>query len=337
MMKAYSSAPTRIDLAGGTLDIYPLYIFEGGGLTVNIAISLNSLVEVAPRKDSKIVIFSRDLNKKVNFKSIDAVNYAGPLGLIAKAVKFYWKNHKGLDIITKNNVPKGSGLGASSSLLMALSGALNALAGENVKPNDLIDWGANLEAEILGIPTGKQDYFAAVYGGINIINFDERGSVRQKVQVDEKFRKTLERHLILSYTGISHFSGTHNWEMMKRYIDKDKVTVKCLKRIKDTAYSMKDAILEKDIGKITDALAQEWENRKRLARGVTNYKIDKLISEAKLAGACASKVCGAGGGGCIVTITPPENREKVIQSLKKCGAMPIEFFLDFKGMQVEIL
>ena len=334
-MKIHSSSSTRIDLAGGTLDIYPLYIFENGGLTINIAISLRSRVEVASRNDNKIVISSKDLNKKMTFKSINDLKTNGPLSLISRIIKFYWNKRSGLDIRTENTVPKGSGLGASSSLLISLSSAISSLSGEKYQPEKLIDWGANIEAQELGIPTGKQDYYPAVYGGINILHFNEKGISREDFKLDDKFKTELEKHLILTYTGISHFSGTNNWAMMKKYIDKDKQTVRSLKKIKETAFRMRQSIINHDLKGMAESLNEEWENRKKLAKGVTNSKIDKLIKDAADNGAFASKICGAGGGGCLVTIAPPEKRDCVIKSLIKNNAEILYFYIDPHGNEIK--
>lgn len=335
-MKVKASAPTRIDLAGGTLDIYPLYIFLGGGTTVNLAISLRSHVEIEERYDKKILIYSEDLNEKAEAESIDALQTSGALDLIARAVKFY-KPEAGLSVKTKNLAPRGSGLGASSSLLMALSAALNAITNAGADYDDIINWGANIEAQNLKIPTGKQDYYAAVYGGLNAIQFHEKGIDLIKIYQAVKDMKFLGDHLILSFTGISHFSGTNNWNMMKRFIDGEPQTVRNLYRIKETSVKMEEALLSRDLEKIASALNEEWKNRKDLADGVSTPEIERMMSSARKAGAKASKICGAGGGGCMVTIADPLKRDSVCAALKEAGAGILDFCPDNEGIQLESL
>ncbi|MEQ8189559.1 MAG: GHMP kinase, partial [Candidatus Eremiobacterota bacterium] len=167
-----SFAPVRIDLAGGTLDIYPLYIFEDTGITVNIAINLMSHVQIIP--GGKTFRFhSKDMNLKAETDNLNSL-FDGNFDLIARAVKFYCPESP-MEVITQNPIPKGSGLGASSSLLMALSGALNKISETCYNKTQIIDIGANIEAKSIKIPTGKQDYYAAIYGGVNAIWFKYDG------------------------------------------------------------------------------------------------------------------------------------------------------------------
>jgi len=325
-------APTRIDLAGGTLDIFPLYIFEGGGLTVNCAITLFSRVELSPGEN--ITITARDLGVSVSAPSAEELKPEGVLELLMRAVRFA-RPSGGLTIVTENNVPKGSGLGASSSLLVTLLWALLGEKRAATDPHTFIDWCANIEAQSLGIPTGKQDYYAAFFGGLSAIHFDERGITREAITPSESFMSTLGRSLILSYTGISHFSGATNWDMMKGYIDNTGSTRDNMKRIKETAYAMRESLIAEDLAALARALSEEWENRKTLAEGVTNDTIEKMVAAARDKGALASKICGAGAGGCMITIAPPEKRAGVMEALESQGAVILDCAISPEGVTVE--
>ncbi|MEQ8223589.1 MAG: GHMP kinase [Candidatus Eremiobacterota bacterium] len=324
-----SFAPVRIDLAGGTLDIYPLYIFEDSGITVNIAINLMSHVQIIPGGNT-FRFHSKDMNLKAETDNLNSL-FDGNFDLIARAVKFYCPESP-MEIITHNPIPKGSGLGASSSLLMALSGALNRLSGKGYDKTQIIDIGANIEAKSIKIPTGKQDYYAAVYGGVNAIWFKYDGVEVEKLLKEEKDIKELEKRIILTYTGESRFSGTNNWEMMKRYIDGKAVGP--MKNIKKTAEKMRLSIINKDFSSLSYILAEEWENRKNLAEGVTTEKIEFLMEKAGEAGAMASKICGAGGGGCMLSLVEPEKKEHVVSALEEGGAKVMEFSIDNEGIRV---
>jgi D-glycero-alpha-D-manno-heptose-7-phosphate kinase len=332
-MKITASAPTRIDLAGGTLDIFPLYVFEGGGVTVNCAIDLLSTIEAEEIPGSRISIRSIDLNEEVEAESVEQLLPRGTLDLMMRAVKFC-RPAEGLKITTKNNVPKGSGLGASSSLLVALMWSLQGEARKNIETDTFIDWCANVEAQSLGIPTGKQDYYAAFHGGLSAIFFDERGIRHEALKPGGDFMKILSSSLILSYTGISHFSGATNWDMMKSYIDNVGNTRVHMKNIKATAFRMREHLLDGDIRAVGAVLGEEWENRKVLAPGVTNRRIDDMVEAANSEGAYSSKICGAGGGGCLVTIAPPERRQKVIEALRSLDAEIMEFSLAGQGVAI---
>ena len=333
-VKVTATTPNRIDLAGGTLDIHPLYVFEDGGLTVNLGIDIISRAEVETRDDGRVVLHSRDLDVTETYASLADVKVGGTLDLLARAVRFYAPS-MGVTVTTKNDAPKGSGLGASSALLMALSGALARVAGDDAPVERYIDWGANLEAQNIAIPTGKQDYYGAIYGGASAIWFELRGNRRESLDDGSGFLDTLEQHLVLSFTGISHFSGTNNWAMMKRYIDRSGDTVERLHEIKRTALAMRDALRSRDMGRVAEVLHREWTQRKGLAEGVTTPEIEAMVAAAQEAGALASKICGAGGGGCMITLAPPSRRDAVVAALEGAGARHLPCRLRHEGLRVE--
>ncbi|MHB2019261.1 MAG: GHMP family kinase ATP-binding protein [Candidatus Xenobia bacterium] len=335
-MKVEARTPTRIDLAGGTLDIYPLYLFEDGGLTVNLAISLYSNVVVEKLEGTQVILESEDFEERVEAASAHELKLHDKLDLLARAVKFYAPSG-GVHVRTRNTTPRGSGLGASSSLLMALSGALARVAGQPGTPDDYIDWGANLEAQSIAIPTGKQDYYAAIYGGALAIEFDVKGGVAHRLPLSEATIRELESRAILTFTGVSHFSGTNNWNMMKRYIDHAGDTVERLRGIKQTALKMREVLTRGDVDALAGVLDEEWQNRRGLAEGVSTPDIDRMTASAREAGALASKLCGAGGGGCMVTIAGRGKEQAVRQALQASGAQILDWKLDTAGLLVQVL
>ena len=158
-----SSAPTRIDLAGGTLDIWPLHLFFGNAPTINAAIDLYATVEITPRKDKRIVLRSQDLKLEDAFSSVNTLPENHPLELLIRTVKFYAPK-SGLEISTNCQAPQGSGIGGSSALNIALHGALNKFMGKNYSKQEIIEIARNIETQIIGVPAGSQDYFPAIYG-----------------------------------------------------------------------------------------------------------------------------------------------------------------------------
>ncbi len=328
-----ANAPTRIDLAGGAMDLFPLYLFEPDGPTVNIAINLLTRVKIETRKDEEIHLHSIDLNVREEYKDIDSLNFESELGFIARIINFY-RPKVGLNVTTEIGIPKGSGLGTSSSLLISLSGALNELNKTGFTPQQIIDWGANIEAQSIKVLTGKQDYFAAIYGGINAVWSDVKGSRSEKIELPEEAMERLNESIILSFTGEPRFSGATNWALVKGYIDDIGDTRRFLKKLRDSGIRMRDCLLAQDLKKFPQLLNEEWEIRKNIAEGVTNPHIEEIIAEAKKAGALASKLCGAGGGGCMITYAEPENREKVIKSLEDKGAKYMEFKIARRGLSV---
>jgi len=327
-----ADAPSRVDLAGGTLDIWPLYLFEDGGITVNCAIEMRSWVTIEARDDDLFCIRGEDIDEERTGADLDSM-LGGPLDLPARLVRHYAPSHP-MNVTTRNDAPKGSGLGASSSLLIALSGALCTLISRELPPQRMIDIGANLEAQCIGIPTGKQDYYSAMYGGINAIRFEVEGDRVEHLEMTEDDLREIESRLVLSFTGISHFSGASNWAMMKNYIERAGVTVENISAIKKTALKMREALAAKQWDSLAGILAEEWDNRRKLAEGVSTLDVERIMMAALGAGARANKLCGAGGGGCMITYTPPESRTSVTQALEQAGARVLDFKVARKGLTV---
>ncbi|MEW6327222.1 MAG: hypothetical protein AB1487_06465 [Thermodesulfobacteriota bacterium] len=332
-MKITATAPMRVDLAGGTLDICPLYVFEGGAYTINAAIGIRSRVVLETRNDHRIIIYSQDLDMELSAPNVDKLRPEGPLDLIARAVKYY-RPAAGLTITTENNIPKGSGLGASSTLLMALSHALIHLSGQRPDKEEVIDIGANIEAQSIKVPTGKQDYYPASYGGINAIWFGIDGVRRSPIDVPGGFIQELEERTVLSFVGEPRFSGATNWNMMKAYIDNQRQTVANIRRIKQTALKMKEVLEQGRFSALARLLREEWQNRKNLASGVTNPQIDGIMATIEKEGALASKLCGAGGGGCMVTFTRKGLKARVERYLQKASILVLPFKIEKRGVIV---
>jgi D-glycero-alpha-D-manno-heptose-7-phosphate kinase len=329
-----ATTPNRIDLAGGTLDIFPLYIFEDFGLTINMAVDLTSQVWLEEIEEQKIVICSRDLDVSTEAATASELPLDGPLGFLARIVRFY-NPPSGWEISTKNNVRKGSGLGASSALLIALSGVLNHITGEKYSPMEIIDIGANLEAQSIGTMTGKQDYFPALFGGLSAIWFDVTGARREELVTDESLLEELNQRLVLTFAGEPRFSALTNWAMVRNYLDGNETTVGKMHAIKEIALEMYEALKKGDLDGFGQALRKEWENRRDLAEGVTNPTIDQMIEHAAKSGAIASKLCGAGGGGCMISFVQPGKRESVIESLQGDGAELMDYHISKRGLTIK--
>ena len=318
-MKVSASVPTRIDLAGGTLDVYPLYLFEDGGLTVNAAVNVYAHVTVEERPDARVHIRSADIGTEEAFASLAEMPTGGELDLVKRALRFY-RPRQGLNVDLRSEAPRGSGLGASSALLMALSSALNEIENLGLGKDRLIDLGANIEAQVIGIPTGKQDYFPPLFGGVCSIWFDVDGHRLERLDEGNDLIDRLNERLILTFTNISRFSGVTNWAMLKRYIEREGNTVSHLRRIKEVAIACRRSLTVGDLDEFARLLAVEWKNRKALAEGVTTPEIDDMIAAAEAACGRASKLCGAGGGGCMITYAEPKDVPAVREALVDAGA-----------------
>jgi D-glycero-alpha-D-manno-heptose-7-phosphate kinase len=325
-----ASAPTRIDLAGGTIDIWPLYLFHHGAQTLNAAISLRAHVEIVTRNDRTVEIVSEDTGQRIAADSHEELLTDRTLPLLGKLVAAFGAHR--LTLRTRAESPAGAGIAGSSALNVAACGALARWTGCTAGSEQLLETAMNVEAQVIQVPTGLQDYRPAMYGGIAALELGAHGLRRVPLDID---RRELERRIVLCYTGAPRNSGTNNWEIMKRHIDGDRHVFDCFERIRDTAAAMREALARGDWHRTASALADEWENRKRLAPGVTTPMVDDLIARAQAAGAQAAKICGAGGGGCLFALAPPERVPAVREAFAAGGARLLDFTIEPTGLNVQ--
>jgi D-glycero-alpha-D-manno-heptose-7-phosphate kinase len=238
---------------------------------------------------------------------------------------------RGLRLTTRGESPAGAGIAGSSALNIAICGALARFSGDDLDPEALMDVAKDVEAQVIRVPTGLQDYRPAMYGGIAALELQAGRPTRVALDVDPE---ELQQRLVLCYTGEPRNSGTNNWDITKRHIDGDRHIFDCFERIRDTAAAMRAALTAGDWEATARCLATEWENRKRLAPGVTTPAIDALIARATAAGAQGAKVCGAGGGGCLVCMAPPDRVPAVREALADGEARVLDFQIETTGLSV---
>ena len=328
-MRIVSSAPTRIDLAGGTIDIWPLYLFHDGATTLNAAISLRAHVEIAPRTDGAVELRSLDTDRIVRAKSWTELDGTSDLPLLALLARHY--RLENATMTTRGESPAGAGIAGSSALTIAVCGALARWTQSPSDPEHLLQVAMNVECQTIRVPTGVQDYRPALYGGIAAVELGVTGVARKAIDVDPR---ELEQRIVLAYTGAPRNSGTNNWEITKRHTDGDPNVFDCFERIRDTAVAMRAALERGDWDEVGRQIAIEWENRKRLAPGVTTPTIDDLITRAAAAGATAAKVCGAGGGGCLFCYGPPQARAAIARALAAGGARVLDYRIEMEGLRL---
>jgi D-glycero-alpha-D-manno-heptose-7-phosphate kinase len=325
-----SSAPTRIDLAGGTLDLWPLHLFFDNPPTLNAAIDLYASVELTARRDKSIVIESRDLGSKAKFRNLAALPEKHPLVLLIKLIRFY-QPKTGLHLVTDCQAPAGSGIGGSSALNIALNGALNRFTNRRYNREQMIEIARNIETQVIDVPAGTQDYYSAMYGGVQSIQPGMVKTERRHLPLD---LKDLNRRFVLCYTGQPHHSGIHNWAVYKKVIDGNAKTLKSLSRIAEVARRMENSLEQGLLNRFEHWFNEEWKARKALAPGISTAPMDRMIAAAKKKGALAAKVCGAGGGGCVAFFVSPKKREDVIQTLQNHGGNVLNFKFVSRGLRV---
>ncbi len=329
-----SSAPTRIDLAGGTTDIWPLNLFHSKARTINIAIDQRAKAKVEKTQGNAIEIRSEDQDASHRLPSIDYVDEieAGhPLELILRLLAFF-RPEGGLAINTSCMSPVGAGLGGSSALNIALCGALNSFIGGKYSREELIVIAKNVETQVLRIPAGVQDYYPAMYGGLNSVLLEITGD--SLLRHSHILAHQLESRMVLVYSGKSRNSGMNNWAVMKDFLDGNKEVQGYMRAIQEAALEMEVALKTGRYEEAAKAIEFEMENRRKLAPGISTPELDELIQFGKDNGAKAAKICGAGGGGCLMFMTSPNDKYPLIKKLRERDAKIIDFHVDSDGLSV---
>jgi D-glycero-alpha-D-manno-heptose-7-phosphate kinase len=329
-MYVESSAPTRIDLAGGTLDIWPLYLFHDRAQTLNAAISLRARCIIQPRATRGLTIVSGDTGLRIDVAHWSELRDNHELRLLGRLLHYFQAD--ALELHTRSESPLGAGIAGSSALNIAVCGALRAWSGQSRSDENLMQIAMNVEAQAIDVPTGVQDYRPALYGGISAVELGVDGIRRVPLPVATS---ELERRLVLAYTGATRNSGINNWDVMKRHIDGDPDVQQRFARIRDIAGTMRDALERGDWPEVGRQIAAEWENRKGLAPGVTTPGIDAMLAAARGAGAYGGKVCGAGGGGCLFCLSEPDRVPAIRDAIAAAGGALLDFRIESDGLRVE--
>ncbi len=316
------------------MDIWPIYLFHPGAVTVNVAVDRRAWCRVETGV-SGVRIESKDTLQKTEGKDVSEILGGGTLSLVAQILRALGVE-TGLRVTTQSKVPAGSGLGGSSALAVAVAAAVARAVGRELDNDGLWPIVRDAEARCIGVPTGVQDYHAALHGGVLALHL-EAGAVRvERLRADPA---RVEESLLLIDAGVTRFSGINNWDVFKGQIDGDPTVREALAAIGAIAVKVREALLAEQFEAVSELIAAEWEARKRLAPGVTTPDIDR-IAEAARAGGGAAKVCGAGGGGVVAVWAPPGargpgRREAVETSLKAAGFRVFPARVDLRGLEVE--
>jgi len=324
-----ATAPTRIDLAGGTLDIWPLYLFHPGAVTVNVAIDRRAWCRVETGVTG-VRIESKDTLTKAEGRDVDEVLAGGSLTLVAHILRALGIE-TGVRVVTQSRVPAGSGLGGSSALAVTIAAAAGTAFGRPLDPDGLWPVVRDAEAQAIAVPTGIQDYLAAIHGGVLGIELRPGAVAVERTGADPS---RVEECLLLVDAGATRFSGINNWDVFKGQIDGDGTVREALASIVASARRLKQAFAAGRYDEVPALLAAEWEARKRLAPGVTTPEVDRIVEAAVSAGG-AGKVCGAGGGGMVAVWAPPGRRQAATAAVMAAGFKPVPFRVDLRGLDVE--
>ena len=326
-----AQAPCRVDLAGGTTDIWPLYLFHSGALTLNFAVNILTTCRITRQKGKRIHLRSLDTKREESFADLKALQRAKRfrLPLAARLLQFF-APEGGLLLETNSESPAGAGISGSSALMIATTAALARLTGRDLSLEQIRVIAQNVEAQIIRVPTGCQDYYPALYGGVSAIHLDADGIHREAVPVAAR---EIESRFVLAYTGAPRQSGINNWEVFKAHINGDKRVFRNFESITEIAQAMHQALRKKDWNETARLLREEWKLRRTNAPGISTPLIDKLIAVAAKNGGKAAKACGAGGGGCVVFLVEEGATGRVATAIENNGVRVLPLQVTQTGLR----
>ncbi len=324
-------APLRLGLAGGGTDLSP-YSEEFGGAVLNCTIDRFAYAFIAPRQDGHLVFRARDLGLEESFQSADAAETSKldlHRGVYLRVIReFNRGRHIPMTMTTTVDAPQGSGLGSSSALVVAMIDAFRVLLDLPLGQYEVAKLAFEIEREDLKLSGGKQDQYAAAFGGINFIEFlPDRRVIVNPLRVPTWIRNELESSLVVAFSGQSRSSAAIIDEQRAGLVSNSVDTMAAMHQLKSDAVDMKRVLLQGLIGEVAAILDRSWTSKKATAAGITNSRIDEIYTLARNSGAIGGKVSGAGGGGFMMFVCAPENRSQLVEALNGAGAMasPVKF------------
>ena len=325
-------APVRVSFAGGGTDL-PSYYLRYGGMVVSAAIDKYFYAFLTVNKGANIEIMSSDYQTFHRQAAAEAMLWDGDLSL-PRAVLNHFNIHEGLSMFLASQIPPGTGLGSSSTVTVAVIKALGSLLGLGLSKHDIAELASFIEIEKLKMPIGKQDQFAAAFGGVNALFFTPDGVVVEPLRLRSGTIERLERSVLLFYTGAARESARVLTEQNRSTLADDAQVVSSLHALKEMAADVRRCLERGDLDTFGELLHGAWEQKKRLASGVTNARIDECYEAARDHGALGGKITGAGGGGFLMLYCPSGTAARVTQTLESKGLKRMDFAVDFDGAKI---
>ena len=331
-----SKAPLRIGLAGGGTDVSPYSDIYGGAI-LNATLSLYAYASIKPREDGKIIINAIDRNEIIELKSEEHLAIDGKLDLIKgvynRIVKDFVKKPLSFEINTYVDAPPGSGLGSSSTLVVAILGAFVEWLKLPLGEYDIAHLAYVIEREDLKMAGGKQDQYAATFGGVNYMEFYGNDKVIvNPLRIKSKFLHELEHNLVLFYTQTSRLSSKIIQEQTDNVNAKKSSSIDAMHQLKEQSVLMKEAILKGEVDHIGKILHDGWMHKKQMADGISNASIDVIYEAALQSGATGGKISGAGGGGFMIFYAPYIHKYQLIKKLSELGGTVMNYSLTTEGL-----
>jgi D-glycero-alpha-D-manno-heptose-7-phosphate kinase len=302
----------RVDFGGGTLDIWPLGLLHPGARTVNVAVDLAVTVELRPAASRYLVRQGASVIEAASADELARHSETSLIGVIASALAL-----PPFELSLASESPRGGGLGASSAMTVAfLTAAEVAFDRPRSQPERIAAMARDLEARLMGLPTGLQDHYPALLGGALEILAEPGGERVRSLDVD---LQRLGESLLVVYSGQSHFSAGSNWQVVRRRLDGEAAVSRLFTGIAETTAELAPVLAAGDFPRVGALMSREWSYRRQLAEGISTPVLEKLLQIAATHGAWGGKACGAGGGGSLAILCPPERRSDIAAALQSEG------------------
>src|SRR5215213_154176 len=329
-----SKAPLRISFAGGGTEVEP-YLSERGGIVLSSTIDKYAYSSLCLKPDNQVHVASLDYDAVIKYNADEATVEDDKLKLVKAVVRqLHPKNSdQGLDIFLHSDAPPGSGLGSSSTLVVALIGAFKHWLHLPLTSYEIADLAYQIERTDLMIKGGKQDQYAATFGGFNFIEFYRDATIVNPLRVPLDILNELHYNLLLCYTGKTRLSAHIIDDQIKGYVRQQESVTQAMEELKDIAVALKNALLQGRLNDFGALLHEAWTNKKKMAAQISDSYIDELYETARKHGAMGGKISGAGGGGYMFFYCDSNRKHILAEQLERLGAQVVDFNFDFRGVQ----
>jgi len=327
-----SKTPVRIEIGGGATDVEP-YTSDYNGFVLNVTIDKYFRTILSEREDKTLNVYFNDSFTLYKYERIEEMELKEASKDLIKAILYYLKPKIGLDVYVHGEPPKKAGLGASASLSVSLIAAVMALEKEKIILNQIAEKAFAVEDEILKNPGGRQDQYAAVYGGFNEMTFLGGNQVIIKpLKISKSFKNLIEESLILYYTGVQHTSGNLVGKQVDSYLKNKKQAKSYLDELKNIAYCMRDSLLSEEFEEFGQLITKDWKVKSEFNPMLTTEFMKDLNKIVMKKGGIGGRVCGAGGGGCFLWLANPKDKTSILESIRPKKGKIIDFKFEDKGL-----
>jgi D-glycero-alpha-D-manno-heptose-7-phosphate kinase len=328
-----SKAPLRISFCGGGTDVSP-YVEERGGVVLSVTIDKYAYSSLRIRDDQSISVQSLDYDIVAKYRVDDDLEYNGELDLVKAVIRNMCNGNKqGLDFFMHSDAPPGSGLGSSSTVVVALIGLIKHWQRLPLTNYEIADLAYQIERVDLKIRGGMQDQYAAVFGGFNFIEFGRDAVIVNPLRIEDDVINELQYNLLLCYTGRTRLSANIITTQVDNYVRKEGEVLAAMDELKVITVALKNSLLQGRLDDFGALLNEAWFNKKKMAKQITSTTIDTLYETARKNGALGGKILGAGGGGYLLLYTPFDRKHIIAEELEKLGGQVVEFTFDYHGLQ----